>query len=59
MTQHLLNGHPLLDIAIEHQPDQINAILAHDEWNTQPMIHNLIDTVERILLVDDGIQQYP
>ena len=55
MLQHLTNCDSLLDIAIQHQPDQVDALLAHDPRNTQIMVHDLVNRVEWVLFVDDGV----
>lgn len=57
MLQHLANRDPLLDITIEHQPHQIDALLAHNPRHAQIVVHDLVNAIERILLVDDGVQQ--
>lgn len=57
MLQHLADRNPLLDITVQHQSDQVNALLAHDPRNAQVVVHNLVNGVERIFLVDDGVQQ--
>lgn len=56
MLQHLTNTDPLIHIAIQHQTDQINACLAHDIWHPQVVVANLVYAIERVLLVDNGIQ---
>jgi hypothetical protein len=55
MLQDLTDRDPLFDIAIEHHAYQINALLTHDPGDAQIVVHNLVDTIERILLVDDGV----
>lgn len=57
MLQHLADRDPLLDIAIEHQPNQVDALLAHDPRHPQIVVHDLVNAVKRVLLVDDGVQQ--
>jgi hypothetical protein len=57
MLQHLADRDPFLDIAIEHQPDQIDALLAHNPWHAQIVVHDLVNAIERVFLVDDGVQQ--
>lgn len=57
MLQHLTDCNSLLNIAVQHQSDQIDALLAHDPRNAQIVVHDLIYGVERVLFVDDGVQQ--
>lgn len=57
MTSHFPYTDSLIDIAVQHSPDQFDASLADHVRHTQIMVHNLIDAVERILLVQDSIQQ--
>jgi hypothetical protein len=57
VIQHLANRNPLIDIPIQHQPNQIDALFAHDIRHAQVVIHNLIDTVEGVLFVDDSVEQ--
>ena len=56
MLQHLLNGNPFRDIAIEHLADEVDARLAHDVRHAQVAVHDLVDAVEGVFLVDDGVQ---
>ncbi len=57
MLTHSLNPDPPLHISVEHLADQINALLAHNVGYSQIVVHDLVDTVERVLLVDDGVEQ--
>ena len=57
MIQDVLDADAALDVAIEHLTDQVDAVLAHDVRDAQVVVHDLVDAVERVLLVDDGIQQ--
>lgn len=48
----------IVDIAVKHFPDQVDAIFGKGkEGHTQRMVENLIDVVERVLFVDDGVKQ--
>lgn len=47
----------LSDIAVEHASDEVDALVAESERYAQITIHDLIDAVEWILLVDDGVKQ--
>lgn len=46
-----------VDIAIKHFADQVNAIFAHYIRNAELAVHNLVNAVEWILFVDDGIEE--
>lgn len=57
MRQDLLDCQPLRDIAIEHLPYQVDTLVADDVRDAQVAIHDLVDTVEGVLLVDDGVEE--
>lgn len=57
MLQHGPNRDSPLDIAIKHQTHKINALLAHNPRHAQIMVHDLIDAVEGVFLVDDCVEQ--
>lgn len=57
MLQHLIDIEAARDVADQHAADQIDALLTHDEGDPQVAVHDLVDAVERVLLVDDGIQK--
>jgi hypothetical protein len=58
MVQDLLNGVPFRYIPVEHTSDEVDTLLADDIWHPQVAIHDLIDAVEGVLLVYDGIKEY-
>lgn len=52
------NGIPIVDVAIEHFPDQINTIFG--EWqirDPQGVVQDFIDIVKWVLLVHHGVQK--
>jgi hypothetical protein len=58
MLEHLGNGQTVVDIAVQHLPNQINAGFREGkEGNAERVVEDLVDVVEWILLVDDGVQQ--
>lgn len=57
MFQHPTNRNPLLNIAIQHQPNQINRLLAHNPGHAQIMVHDLVDAVKGVFLVDNGVEK--
>lgn len=57
MGQNLLYRQPLRDIAVEHLANQVDALVADDVGNAQVAVHDLVDAVEGVLLIDDGVQQ--
>jgi hypothetical protein len=57
MLQHLRNADALIDVAVQHSPHQIDARLAHDVRYAQVVVHDLVDAVERVFLVDNCVQQ--
>lgn len=48
----------IVDIAVQHLPDQVDTIFGEGkEGHPQGVVENLIDVVERVLFVDDGVEQ--
>ena len=59
MLEHSLDANAPLDIPIEHLADKVNALFTHNVRHSQVMVHDFVDGVERVFLVDDGVQQDP
>ena len=57
MVHHFFNGDPAANVPVQHGANQVNAIFAHYIRNPKVSVHDLIDTVERVLLVDYGIEE--
>lgn len=57
VLNHLRDIETLRNIAIKHATNQIDALVAHGEWNAQVAVHDLVDAVKRVLLVDDCIEK--
>lgn len=57
MVQHLDNIISLCYIAVEHAADQVDALIADCVWYSKVTIHDLVDAVEWVLLIDDGVEQ--
>lgn len=38
-------------------PHQVDALFAHHPWHAQVMVHDLVDGVEGVLFVNDGVEQ--
>ena len=57
MFHDLGNRQPLIDISIQHGLDQLNARLAHDPRYPQLMVHDLVDAVEGVFFVDEGVEE--
>ena len=57
MSYDLIDVVPLRDVPVEHAADEVDALLAKDEGDAQVAIHNLVDAVEGVLLVDDGVEE--
>jgi hypothetical protein len=57
MLQHFRDADALIDVAVQHPSDQIDARLAHDVRHAQVVVHDLVDAVERVFLVDDCVKQ--
>lgn len=57
VLQNLVDVVSLLDVAVQHATNEIDALVADCVRHTQVTIHDLVDTVERVFLVDDGVEQ--
>lgn len=55
MVYHLVDVVAVFNIAVQHAADEIDTLIAHSEWNSQIPVHNLVDAVERILLVNNRV----
>ena len=52
MLQNLCDGVALINGADEHVADEVNAVVAQFPWHSETVVHDLVDAVEWILLVD-------
>ena len=59
MFHDLGDGIPLIDFTVQHRLDEINRPLAHDPGDAKLMIDDLVDAVERVFFVDEGVEQDP
>lgn len=57
MLKHFLDGDSRFHISVKHCADKINAIFAHDVWNSKIAVHDFVDTVEWILFVDNSVKE--
>ena len=57
MVHDAANADALLDVALEHPAHEVDAHFADDKWHAQVAVHDLVDVVEGILLVEDGVEQ--
>ena len=57
VRQHLVDVETLLDIAVEHAADEVDTLVAEGVGHAQVAVHDLIDAVEGVLLVDDGVEE--
>lgn len=57
MLQDCLNTNSSFHISIEHLSDEIQVVVAHDIRYSQVVVHNLVDAIERIFFVHDGVQE--
>lgn len=53
----LLDVVSLAHFAVEHASDQVDAFFAHDVGDAKVAVHDFIDAVEGILLVDDSVEK--
>lgn len=57
VLQNLGDGDASLDIAIEHQANQVQILFGHDIRYSQVVVHDLINAIEGILLVHNGVEK--
>lgn len=57
MLQNLRNSNAPLDVAVEHESNQIEVLFRHDVGHAQVVVHDFVDAVERVLLVYNGIEE--
>lgn len=57
MLQDFLDGYPGFHISVQHRANQGDTVLAHDIWDAEIPVQYLVNVVEGILFVDDGIEQ--
>ncbi len=47
----------LIDIAVQHRLDELDARLAHDPGYAEFVVENFVDAVEGVFFVDEGVEQ--
>lgn len=57
MVEHLVDVVALGDITFQHAADEIDTLLAEYKGDAEVAVHNLVDAVKRVLLVDNGVQE--
>lgn len=57
MFHNLTDRQSLIHIPVQHRLDQFNARITHDPRDPQFMIHDLVNAVEGVFLVDEGVEQ--
>ena len=57
MREDLLNVKPLRNIPVQHLANQINAVVAEGIRHPQVAIHDLVNAVKGVLLINDGVEQ--
>lgn len=57
MVDNLVYVISLRHISVERTADKINALIADCVWYPQIAIHYFVDTIERVFLVDDCVQE--
>ena len=57
MRQHLFDIEALLDVPVQHAPDEVDALVTNGVRDAQVAVHDLVDAVEWVLLVDDGVEE--
>lgn len=59
MLHDLRDRQPLVYVSFQHGLDQINVLLAHDPWDSEFTVHDLVDAIEWVLLVNDRVEKDP
>lgn len=58
MLEHLGDGQTVVNVAVQHLADQIDAgVGEREEGDAEGLIEDLVDIVEWVLLVNDRVQQ--
>ena len=58
VLHHFGNSNSLVNISVEHLSDQVDACLREgNEGHAKSVVKDLFDVVERVLFVDNGVQQ--
>lgn len=57
MLNHLRNIKALCNIAIQHVANEVDALVAKRKGYSEIAIHNLINAVEGVLFIDDGVEK--
>lgn len=58
MFKHFSNSESVVNVAIEHRADEVDAIFRErKEGNAEGVVKDLIDVVERVLFVDNSIKE--
>ena len=57
MLLHLTDRQSPLDIPIQHLANQLDAPLAHHPGNPELMVKDLVNIVEGVFFVDEGVEE--
>lgn len=57
MLHYLCDCQSLIDIAVQHRLDKINRSLTHDPWDSKLAVHDLVDAIEWVFLVNKCIEE--
>lgn len=57
MLENLRNIVSLFHVAVQHAADEVNALIAHGEGHAEVAVHDFVNAVKGILLVDDCVQE--
>ena len=57
MLLDLRDGEPLLHITIQHRLYELYRRLRHDPRDPELMVQDLVDAVEGVFLVDEGVEE--
>jgi hypothetical protein len=58
MFHDLRDGQSIVDVSVKHLSDQVDAVLRkRKERHAEGMVKDLVDVIERVLFVNDGVKQ--
>lgn len=57
MLEDFGDGQSVVDVAVQHLADQVDAGFGEgEEGNAEWVVEDLVDVVERVLLIDNGVE---
>jgi hypothetical protein len=57
VPDNILNRVALLHVSVQHAADEVDTLIAEGEGDAEIAVHDLVDAIEGILLIDDCVQE--